>query len=157
VTLAEEIDFLEHYLAIQRVRFGERLQVEMHIDPKLLTFPVPSLMLQPLAENAITHGLAGVTGVGHLCIAAEQNGAGSVRIVMRDNGVGLPSDWSWERDAGIGLTTTRSRLAALYGQHQSLTIRNTGSGVAVELTLPGRPAGSDENGARYSEHQSIDR
>jgi len=138
VTLAEEIDFLEHYLAIQRVRFGSRLQVEVNVDPRLSGCSVPSLILQPLAENAITHGLATKEGVGRLSIDVRQNGAGSLHIVMRDNGVGLPADWDWERNAGLGLTTTRSRLAALYGDDQSLTIRDMGDGVMVEVVLNGR-------------------
>src|SRR5207302_1447350 len=94
---------------------------------------VPSLLLQPLAENAITHGLASNQGIGHLYIGVQPNGAGSLHIVMRDNGAGLPSNWNWDRDAGIGLTTTRSRLVALYGPDQSLTIRNTHPGVTVDV------------------------
>jgi signal transduction histidine kinase len=151
VMLAEEMEFLEQYLAIQRVRFQDRLQVNLDIAPQLFAAQVPSLLLQPLVENAITHGLAEKPGVGEVSISAHPIDSRLLRIVVRDNGVGLSAGWRWERDAGIGLTNTRARLDALHGPDQSLIIRNTGEGVIVEVTLPFRVSAAMDNGRIHAE------
>jgi len=157
VTLAEDVAFLDRYVDIQRLRFGNRLQVKIDIDPALGPLVVPSLLLQPLVENAITHGLANKADTGEVSIVAKRWNAEAACILVSDNGVGLPPGWSWERDAGVGLTTTRARLAALYGAGQSLKVRNASKGVTVEIILPLRFAEPVSSEPAYVERASANR
>jgi two-component system LytT family sensor kinase len=136
VTLAEEIEALDHYLAIQSARFSERLRTRIEIPPQLLEARVPALVLQPLVENAITHGLSDLSGVGEIHIEARTQG-GELILTVRDNGLGLPPGWHLESDAGIGLRNTRSRLAATYGaDHQFSVAPSAGGGVMAEIRIP---------------------
>jgi two-component sensor histidine kinase len=136
-TLAEELAALEPYIDIQRTRF-EWLMVGLHVDPDTRSAMVPHLILQPLVENAIRHGLAVRQGPGHIEVFAERRGD---RLVMqvRDDGVGLQTATTPGR-SGIGLRNASERLRQLYGQnhHFELRAREHGGGVVVEIDIPFR-------------------
>jgi sensor histidine kinase YesM len=136
IPLQEELDFLGRYLAIQRMRFGDRLQVSEEIEPSALDCLVPALLLQPLVENAIRHGLEPSGQPGKLSIAASRNG-GWLRLTVEDNGVGLRPG---EQDrAGVGLANVRERLAALHGAaHEFDMAEGPRGGVVVSIKLPAR-------------------
>jgi len=121
VPLRDELDFLERYLALQQIRFSDRLQVRMRISPDALDARVPSLVLQPLAENAVRHGLSPRNEGGLLEIGAERSGSTLV-LSVRDTGVGLPAPS--ERRGGVGLQNVRARLAVLYPDKHRFTLEN---------------------------------
>ncbi len=136
VALRDELHLLQRYVDIQRVRFRDRLTVEYRVDPALLGVPVPRLVLQPLVENSIRHGLAPRSSPGRVEVRAERDGA-ALRLVVADDGVGLSAGGGQRDGAGIGLGNTRARLQGLYGERQSLEVRPTpGGGVTVEVRLP---------------------
>jgi signal transduction histidine kinase len=111
VSLKDELDFLRKYLEIEKTRFGERLQVHIEVDLDTLDAAVPNLVLQPLVENALRHGIGPKIGGGRVDIIARREGQ-NLWLEVRDNGVGLTSDAFHK---GVGLTNTRSRLEHLYG------------------------------------------
>jgi two-component system, LytTR family, sensor kinase len=129
IPLRRELELTDKYLAVQRLRFGERLQVERDVDPRAIESLVPSMLLQPIVENAIVHGVGAVPGAGLVRISARAEDR-ALRIVVRDSGPGF----SGER-AGIGLANTRERLAALYGDAASLEITND-RGAVVTVVIP---------------------
>lgn len=148
VPLAEEMAFLDHYLAIQKIRFGPSLRVETHIEPAIKHALVPCLMVQPLVENAIRHGLSRRASGGAVTITAKRN-MGQMEIQIADDGIGLPQGWTLENSAGLGLTVTRERLAGLYPEGSSrfaITARAEG-GTLVEVSLPLRWSGGSEGEA----------
>lgn len=129
-TLADELDFTDAYLGIEQERLGDRLTIVRRIDPEALNAQVPALLLQPLAENAVRHGLASRVRGGTLTLSAERTADG-VRLTVSDDGRGAAE----VRD-GIGLGNTRRRLHQLYGDRQSLRITtapNAGFQVVVEV------------------------
>ncbi|MFI5310081.1 MAG: sensor histidine kinase [Gemmatimonadales bacterium] len=137
VTLEEELDFSERYLGIQRARFGSRLTTTLRIQPEALRARVPSMLLQPLLENAIRHGIAPRCEGGCLEVEACVEGR-TIRVFVRDDGVGLPGDVTARRGSGIGLRNTLLRLKQLYGVRASLEMRRrvpAGTEVAVSLPL----------------------
>lgn len=148
VTMAQEIEALDHYLAIQSARFGDRLRTHVEIPAELRDARLPALVLQPLVENAIRHGLAEQPGVGELRVSARRDGEW-LTLAVQDNGIGLEEGWSLERDAGIGLSNTRSRLAETYGERQSFCVKAAeGGGVVAEVRVPfDAPASVRGNGA----------
>jgi LytS/YehU family sensor histidine kinase len=133
VTLGEELSFLDHFLEIQQTRFGERLRVERQVDTALLAAYVPTLILQPLVENAIRHGVEPHPGPGVIAIAARREGEG-LRLTVRDNGAG-PKPAARERE-GIGLANTRARLEQLYGATARLRFSAAAEGYTAELEIP---------------------
>jgi sensor histidine kinase YesM len=136
IPLREEMDFLGRYLEIQRMRFGDRLQVSEEIDASATDCLVPALLLQPLVENAIRHGLEPSGRPGLLRIAALRKGAW-LQITVEDNGVGLPPGESL--NAGVGLANVRERLATLHGAAQAFDItQRPAGGVVVSIKLPAR-------------------
>ena len=156
VALADELELLERYLEIQRIRFGERLTVARDIDDDALDALVPIMILQPLAENAIVHGIAPVTGPGELRLRAVRRN-GDLLLEVSDTGPGFSASTQSNGDqgqhdangvagrstGGIGLTNTRARLAQLYGEQSSLSLADGASGGArVTVTLPFRVASS---------------
>jgi two-component system, LytTR family, sensor kinase len=133
VTLREELAFLRSYAEIEQTRFGDRLKIEMNIAPQALEALVPNLVLQPLVENAIKHGIERHARTGRIEVRATRE-ANTLRLEVRDNGGGLPNGHVSE---GIGLSNTRSRLAQLYGTRQSFNISNAaGGGVVARLEIP---------------------
>jgi len=142
--LAEEMEFLEHYLAIQKIRFGDHLKIELAIAPEVKLASVPSLFLQPLVENAIRHGVSCRASGGTVAIFAGRID-NRLKIRVLDDGVGLPPKWNLETSAGLGLAVTRQRIAGLYPNGSSqFAVRNRESGgTEVEIDLPFRIAFED--------------
>lgn len=140
VSLGEELTFLDDYLAIELARFEGRLTVSVEADDELLATQVPSFLLQPLVENAIRHGIAPRMSGGHIDVSATRNGT-ALKLRVRDNGVGLPADWTLERDGGIGLKNAASRLQHLYRRDNLLRVSPAAAGgVDVQIDLPLRAA-----------------
>jgi signal transduction histidine kinase len=141
VPLERELDFLERYLDIQRLRFADRLRVEMAVSAEAQRAMVPTLLLQPLAENAIKHGIEPLPAGGTLRIAGARDD-GQLRITVRDTGVGITSNGTNGRDTaghGVGLANTRLRLTEMFGEAARLTVAPaTGGGTLVEIVLPWR-------------------
>jgi LytS/YehU family sensor histidine kinase len=136
VPLSRELDFLDAYLEIQQTRFEERLEVVRDIDPLALDALVPNLLLQPLVENAIRHGVANRTTGGRVEISARREN-GRLTLSVRDDGPGL----SPNAGQGVGLSNTRARLEHLYGEAQSLALANDpAGGVRVTVVAPYRSA-----------------
>ncbi|HET9333645.1 MAG TPA: histidine kinase [Gemmatimonadota bacterium] len=134
VSLGEELEFLERYLDIERTRFGERLAVSVDAAPDTLEGCVPRLLLQPLVENAITHGIAPRRGPGAVVVRARRRG-GTLRIVVADDGLGAAA--LSRETSGIGLANTRRRLEGLYGrEHRFQAAPAPGGGFRVSLQLP---------------------
>lgn len=138
VPLFEELSFLDHYLAIQRIRFGDRLRFEQVIDEDVRHVLVPSMTIQPLVENSIRHGLSQKAKGGLVRVAARRSDDQHIRITVEDDGVGLPADWCPGKSLGLGLSITAQRLAALYPRQDSVfdVRRRSGGGTEVELLLP---------------------
>lgn len=140
IPLAQEINFLEHYLEIERARFGDRLDVELDIADDTRSALVPSLLLQPIVENALKHGIEPRVAAGRILIRARR-GESQLELTVRDNGSGLPDHPATPVREGIGLSNTRSRLAHLYGESQSLTLQGAADGgLEVRIHLPFRSA-----------------
>ena len=139
VPLSDELTFLDQYLEIEQTRFGDRLHVEREIDPGLQNALVPYLILQPLVENAIRHGIEQREERGHLAIRAHHDN-GVLELSVTDNGSGLPDDAGAARE-GIGLSNTRSRLRHLYGDNQRLELKSVpAGGLEARITIPYRTA-----------------
>jgi len=139
ITLAEELAFLEHYLAIQKIRFGDRLNVEIDVSPEVKYAFVPSLFLQPLVENAIRHGISGRASGGSVTVSGRRRGDW-VDIRVSDDGVGLPPGWSLQSPGGVGLAVTRERITGLHPQASgqfAVKCRPEG-GTVIEISLPYR-------------------
>ena len=127
---------IRQYVELQRIRFGDRLNVTYEVDAACEAIAIPTLLLQPLVENALRHGLAPHARPCHLVIGASQS-HGELRLWVSDDGAGLPAGFDLSRDAGTGLRNTRSRLERLYGQAATIAVGpNTGGGTIVEVTLP---------------------
>ena len=137
--LETELAFVEKYLAIQKVRFGDRLTVRYALEPGAMRGLVPTLVMQPLVENALEHGLAPHARLGVIEIAAAREGD-ALTIRVRDNGDGL-AESSQRMKSGVGLANTRGRLRQLYGDRSRLTLSNiAGGGLEAILEMPWREA-----------------
>jgi sensor histidine kinase YesM len=140
VPLRRELEYLQLYLGIEQVRFQDRLRVEIAADPEILDAAVPHMVLQPLVENAIRHGIGRKSAAGRIRISARCV-KGSIEMKIQDDGPGLS-----KMDAcgdgkirGIGLKNTRARLSRLYGDAASLTVQDDSEGgVAATVILPCR-------------------
>lgn len=142
--LREELEFIGEYLDIERVRFPERLHVTWHVEDETKEALVPSLILQPIVENALKHGIHQRSARGHIHIAATREGA-VLRLVVRDDGRGFGSEHP-TGPFGVGLTNTRARLEQLYGARGRLSLGNTVHGGAeVMIELPYRLASTAAN------------
>lgn len=140
VELREEINFIKLYLSIQEVRFSDRLRIELNIDPRTTRALVPNLILQPLTENALRHGIGRSTDSGLVGIRSAVDD-GHLRLTVYDEGAGLPDDWQLKGSAGIGLANTAARLQQLYDNDHEFDIRNRdGGGVEVVIVMPFRTA-----------------
>ena len=135
VTLAEEVEYLQRYVDIQQVRFGERLRVSVDIQPELLDAQVPGLLLQPLVENAIKHGVGKRVAGGTIRVTGVRKD-GSLYLSVYNDGPGFPEDWQ-TTGTGVGLANLRTRLQILHGDASELRMLRAGAdGVEVVVTLP---------------------
>lgn len=148
IPLVEEMAFLEHYLAIQKIRFGSQLRFETQIAPEVRFALVPAFFIQPLVENAIRHGISRRASGGTVTVKAAPVD-GRLDVAVLDNGVGLPMEWSMEKSAGLGLSITRERIAGLHpnGRSRFLIHNREEGGTAVEISLPLRVNGDDHDGS----------
>ncbi|MET0623470.1 MAG: histidine kinase [Pyrinomonadaceae bacterium] len=162
VPLRQEIEFLNCYLEIERIRFRDRMTTRIEVDPQVLDCGVPNLILQPIVENAIRHGVSQRAGPGHVEVRAERAGT-SLRLEVRDNGRGLPERPAAKaaKGGGVGLANTRARLQRLYGAAYRFELANAPDGGAVvtlEIPLQDSPAerparpGPDEDSAALGSH-----
>jgi signal transduction histidine kinase len=144
ISLAEEMEFLEPYMAIQKIRFGEKLRIEIQIEPEVRNVMVPSLILQPLVENAIRHGISHRASGGTVIVSARKVD-NQIEIRVQDDGVGLPQGWTLESSAGLGLSVTRERTRSLHPNGESsFTVRpRRDGGTEVDIFLPLRVQGGD--------------
>jgi len=131
VALQSELEFLQRYLEIMSLRFGERLKVSLDVDPEVRDARVPNLFLQPLVENSFRHGF-GDLGQGTITISVRRDGA-MLRCDVADDGRGLRAG----HKEGVGLASTRQRLAHLYGDNHTFALRGApGEGVHVTMAIP---------------------
>lgn len=138
VSLREELGILDCYLLIEKARFGERLQIEKEIEPAALDAAVPVLVLQPLVENAVKHGIESHITPGVISIVARRNGD-SLNLQVTDNGRGMSGTAANEPREGVGLSNTRARLQELYGTGGALTLDSPRKGgFCVEVQIPWR-------------------
>ena len=136
VTVERELALLHHYIEIQRVRFGEKLKVVIDVDDSLASAMVPSLLLQPLVENSIRHGISPRASGGTVIVRMKADGT-MLRILVEDNGVGPSAKRTKQRGTGLGLSNTATRLNHLYGERYSFeTSAAGGGGFRVQLSLP---------------------
>ena len=136
VTLQQELDFLKCYLEIEQIRFQDRLSVQMNIDPEIVDAKVPNLILQPIVENAIRHGIAPRVEPGIINIDAQRHN-GMLEINIKDNGPGLNSNGNGNFREGVGLSNTRARLSQLYGDLHRFNLKNAeGGGLVVNIQIP---------------------
>jgi signal transduction histidine kinase len=136
VPLAQELEFLERYLEIERTRFSDRLAVRIEVAPETLDASTPYLILQPLVENAIRHGIAARSTPGCVIVRAVRNG-GMLVLEVKDDGPGIRSVAS--SNNGLGISSTRERLERLYGDAHTFELSNAAEGgLAVKLAFPFR-------------------
>lgn len=143
-SLGEEIDFLRTFLDIEQIRFGERLVVEFDVDPSIKFTPIPSLILQPLVENAIKHGVGPKIDKGRIRVCAKQ-ASDTILVDVEDNGVGLSGNGNRDRrtlsgntaHTGIGLQNIRERLHTMYGSNGKLSLTDLElGGCRARLEIP---------------------
>lgn len=138
VSLKEELEFLKLYLEIEQVRFNDRLRVRIEVEQETLAALVPTLILQPLVENAIRHGIGKRSAASVLEISARREN-GRLRLQVRDDGPGLSANASKPVGSQIGITNTRERLRQLYGEAQTFELCNAiGGGAVATLEVPFR-------------------
>ena len=148
VTLKRELEFVDNYLEIEKIRFQDRLTVQLEIAPETLDALVPNLLLQPLVENAVRYGVAMQPGRGWVRIASRRENAKLV-IEIDDSGPGISLE-SLPQKEGVGLSNTRSRLARLYGGEQKLELTNRPErGLRVSVVIPFQTAAPLEGEAFY--------
>jgi two-component system, LytTR family, sensor kinase len=135
VSLADEIEFARRYLTIQQARFTDRLRIDFDVQEGLQNAAVPNLILQPLVENAVKHGIAKRKEGGAVRVAAFADGD-ALDLYVANDGPNLPDDWN-ERERGIGISNVCRRLRSLYGDASTFNIRNrVGGGVEVAIRIP---------------------
>lgn len=135
VALKTELETVRRYLAIEQFRFPDRLRVELDVPDELLNATVPNLILQPLVENAVRHGIAKSSSASLIRVSAERQNS-ALELCVEDDGNGFPDYWRH----GVGLSNTRARLARAFGAEAELTIANNETtGACVRLRLPYRP------------------
>jgi len=135
ISLQEELEFLRKYLEIEQTRFQDRLSVRFDVDADTLDAEVPRLILQPIVENAIKHGVSPKQGAGLVTIVSRRHDE-RLWIEVSDNGVGLSAGARARLRSGIGLSNTRDRLECMYGPEHRLEFSDERSGLAVRLEIP---------------------
>jgi sensor histidine kinase YesM len=135
--LREELEAIDEYLDIESIRFGPQLRIEKQIDPATLDLIVPSMILQPLVENSIKHGLAQKLGEGRITIRSSRE-KGHAIVDVIDNGIGIPaSDAGRVRGTGIGLRNVNERLRVIYGANYQLQLDSVpGEGTCARMIIP---------------------
>jgi two-component system, LytTR family, sensor kinase len=151
-TLSRELEFVNCYIEIEKVRFEERLKVSIDVAPETLDATIPHLLLQPLVDNAIKHGISRLASGGEIRISVTQDEA-DLHLEVRDNGPGLREP-SPNQSGGLGLRITRERLETIYGQDQSVEVRNLPEGgVAARVCIPLRVAAAGSE--QLSSHSNL--
>lgn len=136
VTVKSELENVQNYLAIEEIRFKDRLKSDIYIDPDVDKAVIPSLILQPLVENSIKHGFSNKMGPGRISINIRRAG-NTLKITVKNDGQALPRDWQLDMDSRFGLMATKNRLEMIYGNDFSFTVQNTGEkGVSNEIAIP---------------------
>src|SRR6185437_2614163 len=137
VTLREELDAIDEYLDIEAIRFGPQLRIDKVLDPATLDLVVPSMMLQPLVENSIKHGLSQKMGEGRITIKSHRDGDHAI-IDIIDNGLGIPpADAFRVKGTGIGLRNVNERLRVIYGANYQLQLDSVpGEGTCARIMIP---------------------
>src|SRR6202046_755495 len=134
IPLEEELSLIRAFLAVEKVRFGDRIQMEANIDKDALSVPVPPLLLQPLVENAVVHGIANLVEGGWIRLNVQcQNGGGDVSIVVENR---FDPEGPARRRSGVGLANVRQRLQARYGNRASFAVKTEADSYRVALTFP---------------------
>ena len=154
ITLHAELDFLSKYVQIEQTRFADRLIVRYDVQPDTLDGLVPNLILQPLVENAIKHGVAKKAGAGHIDISARRDGD-KLLLEVRDDGAGLSEDALTALQKGIGVSTTRARLQHLFGADYRFEFHRQAMGLAVIVAIPWRTA-SDQTLPEDADRPQVD-
>jgi signal transduction histidine kinase len=141
ISLESELAFIDRYVQLQLVRFSDRLDIHLKVDPEVMNAAVPTFLLQPIVENAIQHGTSKLSTLGSLELSAWRSGD-CLHVRVRDNGPGLPVGWTAERHSGIGLRNTRARLDHLFGAglYSFEVSRDDERGTSVDVTFPYRIA-----------------
>ncbi len=138
ISLAEELELVDRYISIQKTRFGKRINFRQEVEPAALAARVPSMLLQPLVENAVRHGIEHRVSGGMVGISAHLT-AEQLHIDVFDDGVGLPPQWRLDRSTGLGVSVTRERLKTLYsatGNYEFTIGRREGGGTTVSIRIP---------------------
>lgn len=137
-TVQDEIALTQDYLAVEKMRFGDRLTILSEVAPDTGDALMPSFLLQPLVENAVIHGLRGVSQAGRIALRTTKEGERLV-VTVADNGVGWPDHSADEHHVGLGLSSTRERLCKMYPEEHEFAIRKTsGGGTEVRIAIPFR-------------------
>ena len=156
ISLQQELEFLEKYLEIEQMRFHDRLKVDMHISPETLDACVPNMILQPLVENAIKHGIAPRSSGGRIDIEAVRSN-GDLAITVTDDGLGVPFGDLNDLPEGVGLSNTRRRLKHLYGEkHQFGLDTSKDGGLKVSLAIPYKAANAAADFGRAKRSRMLD-
>ncbi len=156
IPLQQELAFVDRYLKLQKIRYEDRLDVIVDVDPLALRALVPTFILQPLLENSIQHGIATRWAPGQIEIQARCEDD-RLRLSVLDDGPGLPDGWDAAHGLGVGLSNTRERLRRLYGERQSFAIgANAPAGVRVDLTMPLTQSERAPLRRPYGDHPQID-
>lgn len=134
VPLEQELEFIQTWLALERHRFGNRLQVEYVIEPSVLQTPVPPMILQPLIENALNHGISPLVNGGSVSIACRQQDS-YIHIIVSDSGIGYAGDLEELFVKGIGLKSTAQRIERLY--NETLEVKRNEKGLRFSFRIPG--------------------
>jgi len=143
IPLSEELALVRSFLAVEKVRFGARLHVEELIEPEALEYQVPPLLLQPLVENAVAHGISNLTEGGWIRLSVGcQSGAGNLVILIENN---FDRDMPPGRGAGMGLKNVRQRLDLRYGDRAAFEVRADGDRYSVMLGIPVESSDEDQN------------
>ncbi len=137
VSVSRELEFIERYLAMEKIRFQSRLEVQIEVEPEALDALVPTLLLQPIVENAIRHGVEHRANPTTVTVGASRDGQ-ALRLRISDDGPGFRDTVGARGSRGVGISNTRRRLAQLYGDVASLDIEQAvpGGGAIVTITLP---------------------
>ncbi|MBA3975628.1 MAG: sensor histidine kinase [Candidatus Solibacter sp.] len=139
--LRDEIQFIDDYLSIETVRFGDKLKVVKEIDPAALDAQIPAMLLQPIVENSIRHGLANQVHGGQIRLAVQRSEPGRVQLIVEDDGAGIEESRlaTLLEQAGIGVSNVNERLHVLFGDNYRLTIDSRpGHGTRTEIDIPVR-------------------